>query len=292
MSEETFISTFRLLLVSLILLIGCDQTFQPLQENNKYYFSIYGYLDAAADTQWVRIGPARRDINEPPNPSGIEVTLEHVQSGQTVTMNDSLVLSKSFLNYWTTMDIENEVTYRIKVERADEKSSSVTITTPKEVPTPLVIESEGYFDIFINDSVGKPVDIQAKWYVIVDPFGIRQKRVYTFPLRHKIKHSEAYGGTFYLTIDANRQLEEIRKNNGGNMSVAHRQFFVAAGGPEWDETITSIDDLEYFLDVTTSNVENGLGYMIGIDSKRVPLATCLTPDRTNVEPCPPEKPFW
>lgn len=108
----------------------------------------------------------------------------------------------------------------------------------------------GSFDFFINDVIGKPADIQVKWYVIVDPFGIRQRRVYTFPLRDKIKHSEAYGGTFQLTVDTDSQLEEIRKSNGGNMLVVHRQFFVATGGPEWDESISSIDDLEYFINST------------------------------------------
>lgn len=291
-SVSWLLFAYLLLPCFILIFTGCDQTFQPLQKNDKYYFSIYGYLDAAADTQWVRVGPAREGINEPPDPAGIEVILEHVQSGETVTMKDSLFASKSFLNYWTTMDIQNEQTYRITAERADEKSSSVTVTTPKEVPLPLVTEAEGFFDVYIDDSVEKPADVQVKWYVIIAPRGIRQKRVYTFPLRDRIKHSEVYGGTWQLTVDTNPQLVEIRKSNGGNMSVAHRQFFVAAGGPEWDETITSIDDLEYFLDESTSNVENGLGYVIGIDSKWTPLATCLTADSSDIAPCPPEKPFW
>lgn len=294
MRGKTSILNFCFLLFGVALLSCCDQTFQPLQENNIYHFSIYGYLDAAADTQWVRVGPARGDINELPNPTGIEVSLEHIQSGQTVTMNDSLFASKSYLNYWTTMDIENEQTYQITAERANGKSSSVTITTPKKVPSPIVISSAGgdYFDIFVDDSVGKLADIQVKWYVIIDPRGIRQRRTYTFPLREKIEHSEAFDGTFLISVNTDSQLEQIGRNNGGNMSVVHRQFIVAAGGPEWDESITSINDLEYFLDETTSNVKDGLGYVIGIDSKWIPLKTCLTADNSNFTPCPPQKPFW
>lgn len=294
MRGTTSILNFCFLLFGVALLSGCDQTFQPLQENNIYHFSIYGYLDAAADTQWVRVGPARGDINEPPDPSGIKVALEHLQSGETVTMNDSLFASKSYLNYWTTMDIENEETYRITAEREEGKTSSVTVTTPKEVPLPIVVSSQGsdYFDIFIDDSVEKPADIQVKWYVIIAPRGIRQKRTYTFPLRDKINHSEAYGGSWQISVDTEPQEAEIQRSSGGNMSIAHRQFFAAAGGPDWDESISSIDDLEYFLDETTSNVENGLGYVIGIDSKWVSLASCLTPDNSNFAPCPPEEPFW
>lgn len=282
------------LLFNVLLLSGCDQTFEPLQKNDQYYFSLYGYLDAAADTQWVRVGPARGDINKPPDPTGIEVILEHVQSGETVAMNDSLFVSKNYLNYWTTMDIENEQTYRITAERADGKTSSVTVTTPKKIPSPIVISSDDddYFDIFIDDAVGKLADVQVKWYVIIEPHGIRQKRTYVFPLREKIEHSEAFDGTFLISVNTDSQLEQIERNSGGNMSVVHRQFFIAAGGPEWDDNITSIDDLEYFLDETTSNVEDGLGYMIGIDSKWVPLQTCLTPDNSAFIPCEEEKPFW
>lgn len=45
------------LLPCLLFLTGCDQTFQPLQENNAAAFSMFGYLDASADRQTVRITP-------------------------------------------------------------------------------------------------------------------------------------------------------------------------------------------------------------------------------------------
>lgn len=79
MREKISFLNINLFIVGIILLAGCDQTFEPIQENNQYYFSLYGYLDAAADTQWVRVGPARQDINETPDPAGIEVTLEDLQ---------------------------------------------------------------------------------------------------------------------------------------------------------------------------------------------------------------------
>lgn len=282
------------LLFSILLLTGCDQTFQPLQENDQYYFSMYGYLDAAADTQWVRVAPTRENINAPPNPSGITVTLKHIESGETVLMNDSLYTSDNFLNYWTTMDIENKQTYQITAEREDGKSSSVTLTTPKETPPPIVLSTTGsdQFDIFIDDTIGQLADVQVKWYVIIAPRGIMQRRTYTFSLRDKIEHTEAFNGSFQVSVNTDLQLEQIQMNTGENMLVAHRQFFVAAGGPEWDDRITSIDDLEYFLDETTSNVENGLGYVIGIDSKWVPLRSCLKPDGSTFIPCEEEKPFW
>lgn len=295
MRAKRAISCACFLLCPFVLVFGCDQTFEPLQENDQYYFSIYGYLDAAADTQWVRVGPARQGIDDIPDPSGIKVTLKHNQSGKTVVMKDSLFSSQKFLNYWTTMDIGNEQTYHIKVER-DGKSSEVTVTTPEELPTPLVLETGGNpagFYVYIDDSIGHLADVKSKWYVVFNPQTEKLRREYTFTYRNTAKHTEAYGGSYFAFAPAEDEAEHIRKSSGGaNMAVLHRQFFVAAGGPEWDEEISSIDDLEYFLDGTASNVENGLGYVVGIDSKWVPYETCLTPEKSAVIACPEEEPFW
>jgi hypothetical protein len=183
-------------LCSLVLFTGCDQTFEPLQENDKYHFSIYGTLDAAADTQWIRIGVPRGNINETPDPSGITVILEHVETGQSVVMQDSLFASRDLLNYWTTMPLENEHTYQIHAERGDRKSSKVTVTIPEELPTPLVTNNNftpfGY-NIYIDDSV-ELADLRSKWYVLLSPQTERIKKVYTFNYRNRIIHVPTYGG--------------------------------------------------------------------------------------------------
>ncbi|MCG2587664.1 hypothetical protein [Rhodohalobacter sulfatireducens] len=295
MKEHHPISNPILLLVAFLLVIGCDQTFEPLQENNKYHFSIYGTLDAEKDTQWIRIGVPRENINETPDPAGITVTLEDVETGQTAVMQDSLFASRDLLNYWTTIPLKNEHTYRIIAERDDGKSSVVTVTIPEELPTPIVWinnNPSGYM-IYIDDSVEHIADLQTKWYVLISPQTERVKRVYTFNYRNKLKHTGAFGGAYFTLVRDSEERRFITESNAGaDIAVLHRQFFVAAGGPEWDDNISSINDLEYFLDGTASNVENGLGYVVGTDSKLVPYFTCQTPDSSDVIPCEPEEPFW
>lgn len=295
MREIISISSVCLFFFSLILLAGCNPSFDPLQENDKYHFSMYGTIDAAADTQWVRIGPARQDINESPDPQGIRVTLEHIQSGKTVTMNDSLVTSKNFLNYWTTMDIENEQTYRITAER-DGKSSHVTITTPKEIPSPHMIQNErprGY-NVYIDDTVEHIVDVQSVWYLTFNGDSESIRRIYRYGRREPLKHSGVFGGTYFTFSNHEEELGQIEQSSGnGEVSVERVQFFIAAAGPEWNEEIPGIDDLEYFLNEAASNVENGLGYVVGIDSKWVTQRTCLGPNRVKYVRCTPDDgPFW
>lgn len=175
---------FFLLTYCLLVLPSCNDSFQPFQENDVYYFSIFGYLDAAADTQWVRVGTVRQHINEPPDPKGIRVTLEVLESGETVVMNDSLFASKGFLNYWTTMNIENEQTYRITAEHSDGKTSRVTVTTPKEIPSTYITNSQNpdganiYIDI--KDEFEHIADVQSVWYVILNPETENRRRIYRF----------------------------------------------------------------------------------------------------------------
>ncbi|MEX0649362.1 MAG: hypothetical protein WEA56_06820 [Balneolaceae bacterium] len=285
-----------LFVCSFLFLTSCDSTFEPLGENDKYHFSIYGFLDVNADTQWVRVGTARQAIDDAPDPTGITVTLENLQTGEIEEMQDSLFKTQDFLNYWTTMDIENEQTYRIKAEGTEGNFSHVDLTTPIALPTPLVLENTfpPYgFSVYIDDVVEHIADIQSRWYVILNPETNPVKKTFTFTYRTEMKHVEVYDGTFTVFAPLEDEEDYIEGNIGINeYKVAHRQFFVAAAGPEWDENISSIDDLEYFINSTASNVENGLGYVTGIDSKWVPYFTCQTPDNSDVIPCEPEEPFW
>lgn len=292
MNGKVFIPYFCFLLCSLVLWAGCEQDFQPFQENDQYYFSIYGYLDASADTQWIRVGTVRQDINEPPNQEGIQVQLEDLQNGETVVMNDSLFTSTNVLNYWTTMEIKSEQTYRITAERADGKTSRVTVTTPEALP-PIFItindQTPVGANIYVDDSVEHIADVQSVWFVVLNPGTENRRRTYRFPIRSTLKHTFSFFGAYFAFANWEKELEQIEQSIGGSeMSIVSRQFFVAAGGPEWDDNLSSIDDLEYFLDGTASNVENGLGFVVGVNANWFQQVPCLTPDRSGFLPCTPE----
>lgn len=285
-----------LFLCSFLLLTACDNSFEPLAENNQYHFSIYGYLDASADTQWVRVGTAREAIDDTPDATSITVTLENLQTGETVKMQDSLFTIENFLNYWTTADIKNEQTYRIKVEGSNDKFSHADVTTPKELTTPLVLENTyppyGY-SVYIDDVVEHIADIQSKWYVILNPESAPLRKTYTFSYRSGMEHVEVYNGAFTAFAPLEDEEGYIESSVGSNdYRVVHRQFFVAAAGPEWNDEISSITDIEYFINSTASNVENGLGYIVGIDSKWVPYRSCKNEEESLAVPCPKEEAFW
>jgi len=47
--------------------------------------SVFGALDASADTQWIRVTPLRHTVLASPDPLGSTVTLERAGTGKTVT---------------------------------------------------------------------------------------------------------------------------------------------------------------------------------------------------------------
>ena len=132
-------------------------------------FSVFGYLDLAADTQWIRVTPIRQNIR--PDSAAIDavVTLEHAGSGRVVTLRDSLFRfadpdvagSSAWVhNFWTTEPLEPEATYRLRVERSDGAATTAVVEMPAEphltlrffenpevpfrLPLQLVVESEHF----------------------------------------------------------------------------------------------------------------------------------------------------
>lgn len=125
---------------------ACDQTFEPLIEHDRY-FSIFGVLNPAADTQWIRVTPIRDLLTTSTLPGPIEavVTLEDLSTGQIVTLSDSLFAygvtnldhsqHRYAYNFWTTHPIRPGATYRLTVTRSDGTKSSATVPMAKEYPT-------------------------------------------------------------------------------------------------------------------------------------------------------------
>ncbi|TVQ04902.1 MAG: hypothetical protein EA359_04905 [Balneolaceae bacterium] len=75
--------------------------------------------------------------------------------------------------------------------------------------------------------------------------------------------------------------------------LLYRQIFVAQGGPEWNDEIRSLDDLVYILPDSFSNVEGGIGYLVGIVSKSIPYKSCYSEgEPTVLIACPEEQQFF
>ena len=251
---------------------ACGESFQPVQENNRYFFSINGVLDASADTQWVRVMPVRESLNLEPNLQVPEVTLRHEQSGQSVTMRDSVVQysgGRYAYNFWTTMPIEPEQTYHLTVKGADGRDSSTETTLPKDFPLPAFSTHEFEQDILLVPGVEKLADVQVIYRIRIEgsgtlfetAFPYLQKSIFNPPSQYRV------------AIDPAAPQASIRETYCG-ITVIERNLFVASGGPDWPEFV-SLDRHTIALPDGVSNVENGVGFLGGIISKTFPYINAL-----------------
>jgi len=287
-------------LLSVLFLQSCDESFEPLVENDRFFYSMYGYLDASADTNWIRIIPLREGIDQLPDVVSV-VTLEHLETGETSVMNDSLFTyagGRQALNYWTTMELFPGQTYRLKAEREDGESSTVIIEMPEDFPTPIVLEDQNSIhglDTVLVEGVANLADVRTLWKVD-ETFSLRTP-VYNFA--HLQDTVEVIGNNWVVELRTANDFNSLARLYESEqfqidelITVTHKQVWVASAGPDWlffpdiDENIIALPD-------GISNVENGTGYVIGVVSKTVPLKSCFADEEEEeVIACPEEQPVW
>ncbi len=51
-----------LTLFLILALTACDSSFEPITQEPTHFFAVFGFLDTAADTQFVRVSPVRETL--------------------------------------------------------------------------------------------------------------------------------------------------------------------------------------------------------------------------------------
>lgn len=263
-----------------LVLTSCDQEpFVPLQDRSDSPFSMYGFLDASADTQWVRVIPVRQQLDSPPEIPEMIVTIENLETGESAVLKDSLFQMRqgfNIINSWSTADIQPNQTYQLEGELSNGWISTATITTPKDFPQPNIDSFNGGCSGRLRISgVDRLADVKSVWRIKFYFAGREDLRVITIPYRRKVL--DLGDGDYAVGINTNSELSAISDETlttPDSLKVLSRKIFVASAGPEWDENLLSLEQLEYALPLVNSNVENGVGYMIGIVSKTIDLTYC------------------
>ena len=129
--------------LALSVLAGCDDSFSPISPTD-LQFSVFGYLDASADTQWIRVMPIRELVPTQPDSFGAVVMVADVGTGQIVTLRDSVFRFTNYVNpevgsegiylhnYWTTERIDPGASYRISISANGEEPSEAVVQVPED----------------------------------------------------------------------------------------------------------------------------------------------------------------
>lgn len=285
------VRSLLLAVIGVLLLAGCnEEPFQASQPNNdRYIFSMFGYLDAAADTHWIRIMPIRDSIFSGPEPIDAVVTLKNMETGETATLQDSLFqyAPETYArNFWTTMNLEPSKSYQLTAKRSDGLQSSATVTIPDDFPTPLFRISRIGLNVVEIRNINRLIDVQTI-YSIESLQSNQRNTVFVSQLSDTVRQiSGDYQIRFNPIVN-----EETLKDSYPNTEITARQIFIAISAEETPH-FSSISRNVYALPDGISNVERGVGYVAGILSKTIPFRTCYNETFTQVVPCPLEPTPW
>lgn len=261
------------LFLGILLLVGCDASVQPFSSSDKYRYSIYGALNPAQDTQWVRVEPLQEPTSEgvSDEPLDATVTLENVDTGQTWVLRDSLTeVFRDELqhNFWTTAPIAPDTPYRVVVQNAEGETTSASTTTPVRPPSVEVKsalrlpctppQESNRFGIVLTE-VDKLAALRMRYYQ--SPFGPTE--VFEFDHFDAVTKGEArYEGSINYAED----LQSIRQTPGRSCLADSAKVIVASGGPDWPEfsrysgaTISELARPDSF-----TNVDGGHGTVAGV----------------------------
>ena len=291
------------LVTTFFVLSRCETAVDPFVESKERCFSIGGYLDALADTQFVRVMPVRYTLFPAPDPIDALVTLEHLASGHKATWRDSLFLfqdGSAAHNFWSTEPLAPLETYRFTVERSDGVASAATVTLPDTFPDPVLCASVDRFHIDNPPAIldDPPIIIinGIERYAAVEV--IYEIQLLNTPSRiirkQGISHMDDIritGIGDQVTVSMIRDLQQIASTQGAAIEeiiITEVEVRVAAAGSDWPDAGLDLETLA--LPEVVANIEKGWGFLGSVASKTVPwpeLLHYLNAARLRVGAVPP-----
>ena len=253
-------------------LTGCETSFEPFEASERA-FSLYGYLDAAEDVQFVRVTPLRDSLHARPEPLDAVVTLEDLGTGATDVWRDSLFFfaDAPAHNFWSDAPIELGATYRLSVERgSDGATSAATFVMPDREPE--IGAVFGMFSPTVTVEIRK-TDVLVKaeliYAVQLLPNGLVAQRSLSY-LDEASRFVDSDGDAGY-TFDFNQVTNRDRLATllgTPTFEVLSLDVAVASAGPDWPDFAT-IDPETLALPDVVGNVEGGVGFVGGVVSETV-----------------------
>ena len=255
------------LLFCALALGACETEFEPF-ESGDLNFSMVGYIDAEADTQFVRV----TDLQRPARPGealDATVTLENLATGAVTVLRDSVFEFRggAFVhNVWTPEPVAENTPYRLSAQRAGGGTASATFRTPTIFPNP-VLDS----GVTLSSSAENPPVLQQIFFSGIEKLADLRIRYAlrgsggTVTISYLDRVREAGNGGLRVSFNAYEDVQRRLAGEAGRgcPSLLSAQVFVAAATEDWPD-VQGLDLETFALPGTISNVEGGVGYVGGV----------------------------
>ena len=284
-----YIRPFSLIPIVVLLgtAVGCDTSFEAFEETERAY-SVFGYLDANADTQYVRVEPIQDSTFAGSRALNARVTSTNVETGKTVVWEKRAyqvgVNSVTVRNAVTATDFQPEATYRFTVDRKrDGATTSAEVTLPPAFPMPTFANApdqredsedpEGPTKIVVRGverlgAVRAHFDFEA----CLPMRGCRRRQRSTYHVTDTTHRSD---GAIEVEIDWREEIpQEVGATLGRFYSFSVTVAAVSEDWPDYAEDNPPGGGPEgqpLPPPGTESNVENGAGFLGGIFTRTVEL---------------------
>ncbi len=254
---------------------ACDESFDPIAPS-ELGLSVFGYLDASADTQWIRVMPIRPLSVTSQDPLGITVTLEQLGNGQIIELRDSLFTYSAYSdsdlfaegaylhNFWTPEEIEPGASYGFSARREGKEPAETVVEIPHEYEVEVAINqvrSRGATDeLRITGLKHLPFLFTNTYFY--DSCGSSMTRT-----RHDGRSAE--DGIHLIAIS---KPSVAPRFDCGSPIVPNWALWIVGSEAEWPASGYSPSGLgESGL---TSNVTNAVGFLGGVITKLIPYEYC------------------
>ena len=270
----------RTLCTLALLLGGCSTEFDPRTDTD-LYFSVWGALDATADTQWVRVAPVRATVDREAGPVDADVSLVRLSDGQRWPLADSLLTLASGLvvhGFWTTAAIEPDATYRVDIRRSDGAETRATVRIPPALP--LLRLTDGICSCPSRAMVSGTDNLIDAFAIYRDSTTGRTARFSKRPLIRRLE-SGAFTADVYYGDDAIALREDPF-----DLDRFVSEIEVVSATDAWPDGAT-LGFEESLRPLDGGRVENGVGFVGGVVTQRVRFKPGLGPCPTFGVPAGP-----
>jgi hypothetical protein len=252
---------------------ACDDSFGPI-EPSELGFSVFGYLDASADTQWIRVMPIRPLTVPSQDSLWATVTIEHLGDGRIVELKDSLFTFSTIWdpilgsegtyvhNFWTLEHIEPGTSYRFSARREGKEPAEAVVEIPRDYEVEVAISQyHDYDSLRITEVKHVPfVTMIAHFY---DDCG---SSVAWKQYRMTWGDDEAY-------VTAIEVFRVIPRPGCGAYVIEKWELWIVGSEAEWPaREVYSPDGLG--ASGMASNVTNAVGFLGGVLTKLIPYESC------------------
>jgi hypothetical protein len=252
-----------------LLAAACDNTFEPIDPGGPP-FSVFGYLDASADTQWVRVTPLRTVLRASAEPTGVAVTLEELGSGRIVALRDSAMGYPDMLgsgslyahNFWTTERIEPAAAYRFRAQGTDGALAETVVQIPHEYTVEVWVNRYGSY---VRAEVLKQVP-----FIFWDTYYYDRCHVSRF--FRKIQYVDPGGDSLLQMILIPGYRNELP--GCGGVTITRQDAVVVGSDTPWPKG-QDYSTWRLAPDSAASNVTGALGFLGGVLTKRTRAEACV-----------------